>query len=79
MVSDTGEIQPDRDLNCCLRPPDGTVFPVMFAHQGGWDEILWVMIPISAMVGLLAVARKRIRGGSTYGREESDAGDVGAE
>lgn len=78
-VSDTGEIQPDDGLNCCLRAPNGTVFPVMFAHQGGWDEILWVMVPISAMVGLLGVARRRIRGGSAGRNDDSDAGDVGAE
>ena len=51
----------------------------MFAHQGGWDEILWVMIPISAMVGLLNVARHRIRNGSPINDDTSDAGDVGAE
>jgi hypothetical protein len=78
MVSDTGEIQPDERLNCCLRHGDGTVFPVMIAHQGGWDEILWVMIPITAMVGLLLIATKRVRAANS-GDDGSDSGDIGAE
>lgn len=45
----------------------------LIAHQGGWDEILWVMVPITVMVGLLRVATRRVR------RESSDARDVGAE
>ena len=98
-MSDTGEIQPDERLNCCLQDRSGTVFPAMpaerlvshtvshfgfshvgtalVAHQGGWDEILWVMVPIVVMVGLLRVATKRVKkSASTTG---SDAGDVGAE
>jgi hypothetical protein len=33
----------------------------MVAHQGGWDEILLVVLPIAVVVGLLAVARRRVR------------------
>jgi hypothetical protein len=88
-VSDTGEIQPDERLNCCLGAPDGTVFLAMashrfsslfadalVAHQGGWDEIMWVLVPIVVMVGLLRVATLRVR---NKARAQSDAGDVGAE
>jgi hypothetical protein len=32
----------------------------VLAHQGGWDEILFVLGPILVVVGLLAVARRRI-------------------
>jgi hypothetical protein len=32
---------------------------VVFAHQGGWDEILFVLVPISIFAGLLALANKR--------------------
>ena len=46
---------------------------VVLAHQGGWDEILWVMIPITAMIGLLRVATKRVR------EHKSDSGDIGTE
>jgi hypothetical protein len=30
------------------------------AHQGGWDEILYVMVPIIVVAALLALAKKRI-------------------
>ncbi|MFM7093546.1 MAG: hypothetical protein ACKOYL_03175 [Actinomycetota bacterium] len=59
-----------------------TVSPFLFAagllaHQGGWDEILWVMVPIVVMVGLLRVATVRVR--KKAPTEASDAGDVCAE
>ena len=31
----------------------------LFAHQGGWDEILFVAVPIAIFAGLLAVANRR--------------------
>ena len=31
----------------------------LLAHQGGWDEILLVVGPILAIVGLLRLAKKR--------------------
>lgn len=31
-----------------------------FAHQGGWDEILLVAVPIAIIVGVLAVAKRRV-------------------
>jgi len=59
-----------------------TVGPFLFAaglmaHQGGWDEILWVMVPIIVMVGLLRVATVRVRKNAQA--KPSDSGDVGAE
>lgn len=36
----------------------------LLAHQGGWDEILWVLAPIAVMVWLLGVASRRIRTGN---------------
>lgn len=30
------------------------------AHQGGWDEILLVAVPIVVVVALLALARRRV-------------------
>jgi hypothetical protein len=35
------------------------VTAVLFAHQGGWDEILMVLVPIALFAGLLAVANRR--------------------
>ena len=32
----------------------------LLAHQGGWDEILWVAGPIVAIAGLLALAKRRV-------------------
>lgn len=32
---------------------------VVLAHQGGWDEILLVLVPISLFAALLFVANKR--------------------
>jgi hypothetical protein len=29
------------------------------AHQGGWDEILFVLLPIGLFAGLLALANRR--------------------
>jgi hypothetical protein len=32
---------------------------VLVAHQGGWDEALFVAIPIAVFAALLAVANRR--------------------
>jgi hypothetical protein len=32
---------------------------VVLAHQGGWDEILLVAVPLVVMAGLLALANRR--------------------
>lgn len=32
----------------------------ILAHQGGWDEILFVLAPLLVFGGLLALARKRV-------------------
>jgi hypothetical protein len=32
---------------------------VIFAHQGGWDEMLLVLGPIAVIVFLLRLAKKR--------------------
>lgn len=36
---------------------DGT----MLAHQGGWDEILWVLVPVGFIFFLLRVANSRAK------------------
>lgn len=30
------------------------------AHQGGWDEVLFVLAPLLIFAGLLAMARRRV-------------------
>lgn len=43
----------------------------VLAHQGGWDEILFVLAPLVIFAGLLALARRRVG--------ELDNGEVGTE
>jgi hypothetical protein len=43
----------------------------LLAHQGGWDEILFVLAPLLLFGGLLALARKRV------GEIEQDEADRG--
>jgi hypothetical protein len=31
----------------------------LLAHQGGWDELLFVLLPIALFAGLLAIANRR--------------------
>jgi hypothetical protein len=31
----------------------------ILAHQGGWDEVLFVLVPIALFAGLLAIANRR--------------------
>lgn len=47
----------------------------LLAHQGGWDEILWVLVPIAVMVWLLSVATRRI----SRERVSVEQADVGTE
>ena len=36
-----------------------TVSAWLVAHQGGWDELVFVLVPISLFGGLLAIANRR--------------------
>lgn len=48
----------------------------VLAHQGGWDEILFVLLPIALFAGLLALANKRAgQAESGRGLEDGDHGD----
>lgn len=49
--------------------PPADFLPVL-AHQGGWDEILLVIGPIAVILGLLAVAKRRLD--SASGRDSLD-------
>ena len=51
----------------------------VLAHQGGWDEILWVLMPIVIMVWLLRVASQRVRRAQKDVLEPSDIGTEGTE
>lgn len=41
--------------------PAHPMTPVVLAHQGGWDEMLMVLVPLLAIAGLLRLANKRAR------------------
>ena len=47
----------------------------LYAHQGGWDEILFVLVPIAIFAGLLALANSR----AARAQEEHDAADGGSD
>lgn len=51
----------------------------VLAHQGGWDEILWVLMPIAIMVWLLRVASQRVRRTQKDALKPSDVGTEGTE
>ena len=36
-----------------------TAAAFVLAHQGGWDELLFVLLPIALLAGLLAIANRR--------------------
>lgn len=50
----------------CVPPVRAPTLPAMFAHgsavlahQGGWDELIFVLLPIGLFAGLLAIANRR--------------------
>ncbi|HET6832431.1 MAG TPA: hypothetical protein VFH30_01090 [Acidimicrobiales bacterium] len=45
---------------------------LLLAHQGGWDEMLFVAVPIVIFGGLLAVANRRA---SRIERQQPPSGD----
>ena len=47
----------------------------LLAHQGGWDELLFVLVPIVLFAGLLAIANHR----ATADRAEQDPDPVDEE
>lgn len=49
----------------------------VLAHQGGWDEILLVLLPIGIFAGLLAVANRRA--GRLAAERHDGHGDVKGE
>ncbi len=36
------------------------IWLAVLAHQGGWDEVLFVLVPLAVLAWLLAVARRRV-------------------
>jgi hypothetical protein len=46
------------------------------AHQGGWDELLFVLVPIALFAGLLAVANRRANRAQAEREPAEPDGDV---
>jgi len=34
--------------------------PTVLAHQGGWDELLLIAVPIVIVIGLLTIVKRRV-------------------
>ncbi len=47
-----------------------SVILAVLAHQGGWDEILFVLVPIALFAVLLTLANRRAN------REQADRDDT---
>jgi hypothetical protein len=56
-----------------------TVLPAVLAHQGGWDEMLFVLVPISIFAGLLALANRRATQGMADDDVDVEPGDEAAD
>jgi hypothetical protein len=52
---------------------------MLFAHQGGWDEMLMVLVPIALLVGLLRVAKRRAERAAAERAAAERAGEATAE
>ena len=51
--------------------------PVLLAHQGGWDEILLVLVPIALFALLLVVANRRANAIENGRRSDEGSGGPG--
>ncbi|MEI6495836.1 MAG: hypothetical protein WCO88_04135 [Actinomycetota bacterium] len=43
----------------------GAATAAILAHQGGWDEMLMIVVPIAAVVLLLRVVKRRVEAQQT--------------
>ncbi|HEY9555183.1 MAG TPA: hypothetical protein VIR58_00530 [Acidimicrobiales bacterium] len=46
-------------------------FHAIVAHQGGWDETLFVLLPVAIFAGLLALANRRATAAASHERVEA--------
>jgi hypothetical protein len=52
------------------------VLSTLLAHQGGWDEILLVLVPIALFAALLLIANRRA-GSIEQARQDGESRDAG--
>jgi hypothetical protein len=50
---------------------------LLLAHQGGWDELLMVLVPVALFAGLLYMANQRAGRLAARGRDVGQADDRG--
>lgn len=50
--------------------------PAVLAHQGGWDEVLFVLLPIALFAGLLAIANRRASQAQSRAERESEPNEL---
>lgn len=48
---------------------------LILAHQGGWDELLMILVPVAIFVGLLWLANNRAAAPGPDGRAPGDEPD----
>lgn len=53
-----------------------TPLPEVVAHQGGWDELAFVLVPIALFAGLLAIANRRAARAQLQRDPDTDPDDV---
>lgn len=51
---------------------------VLLAHQGGWDEMLYVLAPILVIAGLLRIANSRAKKLTSGGTPENNTPESGS-
>ncbi len=49
---------------------------LVLAHQGGWDELLFVLVPIALFAGLLALANRRAAQAQAEEQAGAEQGDA---
>jgi hypothetical protein len=50
---------------------------MLLAHQGGWDEMAMVLVPIAVVVVLLRIAHRRARAGTGGPTPDGGTGEHG--
>lgn len=49
----------------------------MFAHQGGWDELLYIGVPVMGVLWMLKVSERKARERAEREEAEGTPGETG--
>lgn len=47
----------------------------VLAHEGGWDELIFALLPIALFAGLLAIANRRATQAQAQVERDSEPGE----